>query len=164
VVLGQRRDGGQERGLGGAQAVDADQRVALAGLDRRDVADLGLDLAEREPRGVVGHAAGGGQEADADVQVVADGQAAALEGAHAAAHVAGDGVPAGAVGGQGGVGAAARAGLEHRLAPATDDDVPGAGVGHLEAHSAFVRRAVQCGYVEALDEGSERLGGRVHGG
>ena len=80
----------------------------------------------------LGHAARRGEEADAEVEVVADRQPAGAEGVHAAAHVGGDPLPGRLVGAEQRVGAlvAGRlefsqlAGAQHRVPLPLADDQP----------------------------------------
>ena len=65
----------QELGLGGAEAVEHHDRLAFAaGLESRHAPAARSPGAELEPGGVVARV-GGGQEADAEVEVAADGAA-----------------------------------------------------------------------------------------
>ena len=86
-----------------------------------------------------GDPAGGGEEADAEVQVVAQLQPAAAEGVHAAADVAGDQLPRLPVGDQAGVGAAR--GVLERHQPMPDHGVPGALAGDLQPQPGGCRAA-----------------------
>ena len=72
-VAGRRQSGdrGQERGFGAAEAVQADQWRPLPRFAEGDVVVGGRDPAEAQPAGL-GRAGGRGEEADAQVQVLAN--------------------------------------------------------------------------------------------
>ena len=95
---GQRRHRGEEGRLRRAEAVQQHHRMPGAGAQQRDVAQRRLHAADLQPLRL-GHPARRGEEADAEVEVVAQLQAAAAERLHAAAQVLGDLPPRVGVGG-----------------------------------------------------------------
>ena len=133
----ERRDGRQERRLGAAEAVDADERSALAGAQDRKVVVGGADALEAKPLRV-GVAARRSQEADAEVEVLADPQAARAIGRHAGADVARDLVPDRRLGSQDRVRVARAGGRDQPRDPALDQSVEGCPLRRRRAGSAPV--------------------------
>lgn len=92
VIGRQRANRREERRLGGAETVEHDHGVAGAGLDRRQAAGAGVDVADAEAT-VTGLLGGGDEEPDAEMEVAPDPQATRAVRGHPAAHVPRDGVP-----------------------------------------------------------------------
>ncbi len=107
VLVRERRHGGQEGGLGAAEAVEKQDRLALAGLQVGEGALGGLGSLELEPPRL-GVPAGGRQQAHAEVHVVADAELALAVRGHPAPDVLCDRAPGGLVGREQGVGTVVR--------------------------------------------------------
>ena len=103
--------------------------------------------------------AGGGKEADAEVQVLPDAQATLAEGDHSTAHVTRDLLPGCPVGAQQGVGLAVARRLQLDRA-VIDHRVPLALAVDAEADARRAAGHVDHVGVEALDQGGEP-GGRT---
>ena len=140
--------------------MDQDHGLALAGLHYRDPAEVGHHGVEAQTAGL-DDAARGGEEADAQVEVAAQDQAAVPERVHPAAIVAGDPVPGCGVAGDQGVSTVAVRGVLDLDAIAPDLRVPRALAADLEADpSAAAARHVHDVGLEALGKRQEALGRR----
>jgi hypothetical protein len=127
VVLGEAADRRYEGGLGPAEAVYAEHRVAGPGGERRDQPHVGLDRVEAQAPSL-GDAAGRGEESHPEVQVLAHAQAPAAERIHPAAQVGRDPVPGPRVRADRGVGLHELVRRPHPHLAAGDDRIPVADV------------------------------------
>jgi len=160
-VARERGDGGEEGRLGGAQAVQQQHGIAAARMQRRDLTQLGAHAPQRQPLRAL-HPARGGEEADAEVQVVADLQLAAAERLHAASHVVGDPLPRRRVGGQARVRAVAVCWREPHQAM-LDRRVPVAVAQQAQAQPCAAVRSVERARVEAVSERAQHFRSPMHG-
>jgi hypothetical protein len=163
VLVGQRRDGGEEGRLGPAEAVEHHDVLALrvAGACDRDVAHRRAHAGEHEPARLA-RPAGGGEEADAEVEVVADLQPPAAERVHPAPQVPPDPRPGRGIGRQPRVRPLiAIDGLEP-LGAAADHEVPLAGLLDTQPQPRTAGGSVEGGAVEALDQLLQNRGSGGH--
>ena len=161
VGVGQRVDGGEEGGLGPAEAVQADDRLgAGAGGEDRDRAESArAHLVELQPPRLLG-AVRRRQEAHAHVKAAANLKTPGAERVHAASHVGGDLPPSGGVGAQHAVRLGALARVTQAEPPPGDHRVARAPAGHHQpdarASAGYVHRV----RVEALCERRDSVGRR----
>jgi hypothetical protein len=131
-------------------------QITGAGLEVGDVAAAGLHAMELETAGL-GHPARGGEEADPQVEVVPDPQAALVVGLHATAEVLGDLLPGLPVRGERrvGLGVVLRGAQACLLAP--DHNVPAPVLARGEADPRLALRSVERVRLPPVDQRFEVL-------
>jgi hypothetical protein len=130
--------------------VEADRRRSLTGRHGRDPAGAGLYGVEAKAR-LLPHPARRRQQADPEVEVLADAQPALAKGLHATPDVVGDPLPGLRIGAEHGVGLALPGRSELDRFP-VDAGVPGAGAAYGEANPRPAGGHVDHLRVEALDQ------------
>lgn len=151
----QRRDRWQERALRRPESVQKQHRVASARGHQRDTTAAGVDVLEPKPGGA-GVSTGRGEEAEAQVQVVAHVQPALVEGVHTAAQIGGNQRPRRSVGRERRVGRESRIGRLHLRHLAPDNEVPGVSVDDLQTDAREGPRHVHRRTIEPFDQRSEK--------